>query len=157
LIANLGAVSMGRIELAGFPTGKWDDGRRASRLSEAQQRFEQALRLDADNLTAHYRLGLIASLRRDFPAAVRYLAVAHQIAPDHRGIRKSYGYALVWSGTLDQAASVLHPIAEASREMNIYVTWWPAHGRRDLADKAAKMASLLVNAETSNPESISTP
>ena len=40
---NLGAVEMAKIELSDFPTGRWDEGKRADLLSPAKSLFNQAL------------------------------------------------------------------------------------------------------------------
>jgi hypothetical protein len=146
--ANLGAVEMARVELAGFPSGQWEDGSNVADLGTAEGYFLQALAQDANNRTANHRLGLIAMQRRDFSSAVSYLETAHWIDGDHRGIIKSLGYAYVWSGEFDQAAPLVNQIPEASQELNTYIWWWQEQGRDDLAENAATMLKQLNERNT---------
>jgi len=75
-LANLGAVKMAQVELAEWPTNKWDDGSNVGALRLAEDLFKRSLAA-GDNRTAHHRLGLTAMLRRDFEQAVTYLEVAN--------------------------------------------------------------------------------
>jgi lipopolysaccharide biosynthesis regulator YciM len=146
--ANLGAVEMARVELAGFPSGQWEDGTKVVSLGRAEVYFRRALAQDANNRTANHRLGLIAMQRRDFSSAVSYLETAHWIDGDHRGIIKSLGYAYVWSGEFDQAAPLVNQIPEASQELSTYIWWWQEQGRDDLAENAATMLKQLNERNT---------
>ncbi|NIS83028.1 MAG: tetratricopeptide repeat protein [Anaerolineales bacterium] len=141
--ANLGAVQMAQVELAAWPTGKWNDGRNVTALSPAEDLFNRALQLDPTNRTAHHRLGLIAMLRRDFTSAVSHLERASEQDPGHRGIQKSLGYSYVWSGHLERAADLLRDIPEARDEMQVYRWWWGTQGREDLTAYAAQMVERL--------------
>jgi len=141
--ADLGAVQMARTELAGWPTGEWDDGSNVAALVPTEGVFHQALRLDPGNRTAHHRLGLIAMLRRDFTTAVAHLERAYQADGDHRGIRKVLGYSYVWSGQLDHGLEVLANVPEARDEMAVYVWWWGIQGRNDLAAHAEEMVARM--------------
>jgi tetratricopeptide (TPR) repeat protein len=143
MYADRGAVEMARVELAGFPTGKFDDGSRAAELAPAESLFTKALALDPGNVTANYRLGLAALLRRDFPAAQTSLEKAYSADPGHRGVQKSLGYCYVWLGQLERAGQVLSGIPEARREMEAYVSWWQEQGRPDLARWAGEMVAGL--------------
>ncbi|MEJ2747288.1 MAG: O-antigen ligase family protein, partial [Anaerolineae bacterium] len=144
--ANWGAVLMARTELADWPTGRWDDGRNLAALTPAQAQFQRAVALDETNVTAQYRLGLIAMLGRDYATAVTHLEISHEQNPDHRGIVKSLGYSYVWSGDLVQGAVLLTAISEAGREMAVYSWWWQEQGEADLAQRAAEMAAVLNDA-----------
>jgi tetratricopeptide (TPR) repeat protein len=141
--ADLGAVQMARVELAGFPTGRWTEPSVLPNLELAKDTLGSALEAGPTNPTANYRLGLIAVLRRDFSSAAANLEVAHQIAPRHRGIIKNLGYVYVWLGAFDQAQSLLDRIPEAESELKVYVWWWQSQGRFDLAENASIMASRL--------------
>jgi O-antigen ligase len=143
--ADLGAVQMSQVELAAFPSGKWDDGSQVAALSPAEDLFEQALQLDPNNRTAHHRLGLIATLRRDFPTALAHLEKAHQLDPSHRGIRKSLGYTYVWLGKFDLARQVLAQIPEAQQELDVYIWWWGTQSRPDLSAQAKEATLILKN------------
>jgi tetratricopeptide (TPR) repeat protein len=140
---NRGTLQMGRSELAGFPTGEWEDGSILPQLAPAETLFEQALARDSHNFPAHYRLGLIATLRGDFPAACQHLEQALSLAPDHRGVRKALAYCYVWLGNYEHALKLLQFIPEARSEMEAYSSWWITQGRNDLAAQAAQMARLL--------------
>ena len=141
--ANLGAIEMARVELEGWPTGKWDDGRSAAALAPPESSFKQAVQIDPKDRTAHHRLGLIAMLRRDFEAAECHLERAYQADNAHRGIRKSLAYSHIWSGNLAQAIPLLNDIPEARDELATYVWWWGTQGREDLAGYASQMGAKL--------------
>lgn len=141
--ANLGAVQMAQIELADFPTDQWDVGRNAEALRPAIELFVQALALAPDNRTAHHRLGLAAMLFRDYNLAVSHLESARALAPQHPGIRKSLAYSYVWADRADDAVRLMAQVPEARTEMGVYVWWWRALGREDLAVKAAAMVERI--------------
>jgi len=141
--ANLGAVEMARVELAGFPGTGWDEGSEAGLLAPAEAYFLQALAYNPDNRTANHRLGLIAMQRRDFATAVSYLETAHRIDDDHRGINKNLGYSYAWLGKFEQAAPLLNQIPEASQELSTYIWWWGTQGQDDLAVNAETMLSYI--------------
>jgi tetratricopeptide (TPR) repeat protein len=145
--ANLGAVEMARIELANWPTDKWDDGRNVALLAPSAELFREALVFNPNNVTAHYRLGLIAMLRRDYETAVNHLSKAYMIDPNNRGVLKSLGFSYAWTGDFDQAFIYLRRIREAEQEMNVYVTWWDTQGRPDLSEYAATMEERLQTIE----------
>jgi tetratricopeptide (TPR) repeat protein len=142
--ANLGAVSMARQELSSFPSGVWDDGSTAPAIAPAAELFQQALRLNPGNRTAHHRLGLIAMLQRDFPVAINHLESAHALDPDHRGIRKALGYSYVWAGQPERAIPMLAPIPEAEQELSVYIRWWETQNRPDLSDRAQAAGQMLA-------------
>jgi hypothetical protein len=141
--ANLGSVEMARIELADFPSGKWDDERYIELLHPVEQYFLRALDHNPNNRTAQHRLGLMALQRRDFSTAITYLETAYRIDSHHRGIQKSLGYAYAWAGEFDLAYQLLTQIPEARQEMSTYVWWWQTQGREDLADNANNMLATL--------------
>lgn len=141
--ANLGAIEMGRQELTGWPHDEWDDGQSVNRLAAAESLFQQALATDPNNSTAHYRLGLIAMLRRDYATAAGQLEAAGQGNSNHRGIQKSLGYSYAWQGELDEGVEILAAIPEAREELNVYVWWWGTQGREDLSQQAERMVARL--------------
>jgi O-antigen ligase len=141
--SNRGAVQMAKIELAHWPTNEWNDGSNADELNGAAQLFELALSRIEDDFTAHYRLGLIAMLRRDYLVAAKHLEAAHLQNSRHIGVTKSLGYCHVWIGRLERALSLLKRIPEARQEMDAYVHFWRTLGREDLALNAERMASIL--------------
>jgi O-antigen ligase len=139
--ANLGAVQMARVELTGFPSGTYQDGSQAPALAPAEALFQKAQAIDAQNVTANHRLGLIAMLGRDYPLAQGYLERAYTADPGHRGVRKSLAYTYVWLGEYERAVRLLQDIPEAVNEMETYAWWWGTQGRPDLAEKANAMLS----------------
>ncbi|MCA9999597.1 MAG: tetratricopeptide repeat protein, partial [Anaerolineales bacterium] len=112
---------------------------RVAELEPAAALLAHALDLDATNVTAQYRLGLIAMLNRDYETAVAHLEIAHQRDPNHRGITKNLGYSYIWLGDLAQARTLLANICEVEQEMGVYVWWWRQQGRPDLSGRAAQM------------------
>lgn len=141
--ANLGAVEMAKIELRGWPSDNWSDGRLAPLLHGSEARFLEALAFQPENRTALHRLGLIAMEGRDYRSAVTLLSQANELDPHHRGIRKALGYSLVWTGGYKQAEQLLSEIPEAERELMIYQGWWSSHGRPDLSQHSGHMLALL--------------
>jgi O-antigen ligase len=146
--ANLGAVSMARIELLDFPSGKWQEEPNLVVLGPAINAFEKSLRLDDLNFTALYRMGMIAQQARNFELAKSYLEPAYLVDPKHRGVGKVLGYCYVWLGEFDRAAQLLSMIPEARQELEAYTGWWERQGREDLSAHAEQMVGLLEPGET---------
>jgi O-antigen ligase len=140
---NLGAVEMAKVELADFPTNIWDEGQHTTQLATAESLFYQALDYEPENPRAHYRLGLIALSKRDFPEAVEHLEMAHQGDPYHRGMLKALGLAYVWNGQVADAVPLLSLIPEARQELSIYPWWWQEHDRPDLAAYAQQYLAMV--------------
>lgn len=142
-LANLGAVKMARVELAGWPVNR-SDAVEANALSAEQKLFEQALTYDPKNRTAYHRLGLIALKEWDFDTAEVYLTQAYDLDKTHRGIVKTLGFTYVWQNRLDKAISLLQTIPEATYELEIYSSWWQSQGRLDLSQLALEAANELT-------------
>jgi O-antigen ligase len=142
-LANVGAVQMARVDLADWPTNKWDDGRNLAELQSAKRLFYQALEIYPANRTANHRLGMIAMLERDFETAVDHLGAAYQKDATHIGIRKSLAYSYVWNNQLDEAKLLLSSIPEAQSELEVYSWWWAEQDRIDLAEQAVQMLAQL--------------
>jgi tetratricopeptide (TPR) repeat protein len=135
--ANLGAVPMAKVELAGFPTNRWTSPSVLPDLQQAESTLQAALQSNPANYTANYRLGLISMLRQDFISAAAYLEKANQVVPDHRGIVKSLGYCYAWLGDIEKASLLLDEIPEADNELKVYIWWWETQGRNDLSTNAS--------------------
>lgn len=156
--ANLGAVQMARIELADFPSGMWDEGRQVTALAPAETLFKRAVALNPGQRTARHRLGLIAILRRDMPAAVYHLEKAYQAEgaglvldrSGHPGIRKVLSYSYVWTDSLERAMPLLASLPEAQSEMSVYIDWWQWQHRPDLSQRAAQAVELLQSSRMSD-------
>lgn len=141
--ANIGAVEMSRWELQGWPLDKWNADPDVSPVASAETKFSRALSFNAHERTSRHRQGLIAMQRRDFGTASEELEWAYELDREHRGIRKSLGYAYVWEGKLDDAHALLEEIDEAEYEMGVYTWWWRELNRRDLASQAKDMETIL--------------
>lgn len=141
--ANLGAVEMAKIELAGFPSGHWSEGEQLGELLPAKTWFERSLQYDPDNRLANYRLGLIQMLERDYVNACQSLAKAYVQDPKHRGIIKNLGYCYAWIGETEKSRTLLEGIPEAQSEMKVYIWWWSEQGREDLSRAASVLAGIL--------------
>jgi hypothetical protein len=90
-----GHYAVGRIDLA---SGRYD---------AAAQRFEQALRLDADMVDAYNALGIAHGLAGRYEKAVTVFDAAIAVAPDSAQIVGNLGYALLRAGRLDEATKWL--------------------------------------------------
>ena len=141
--ANLGAVEMSKIDLSDFPSGQWDEGQRISLLAPAKSRFKKAISYNPENSTAHYRLGLISMMKRDYSSAVNHLETAYKRDPFNRGVIKSLGLSYIWDGLPEKALPLLYQIPESNQEVSVYSWWWGEQGRPDLvmlAKEYLKMA-----------------
>jgi lipopolysaccharide biosynthesis regulator YciM len=134
-------VRFAQAQLAAFPTGEWSTGEEAPVLETTRPLFERALALDRRNVTAHYRLGLLAGLERDFDRAAAHLAAAYAADAGHRGVQKALAYTYVWLGQLERAQPLLAALPEARRELEAYAWWWRLQGREDLAERAVAARS----------------
>jgi len=141
--ANLGAVAMARVELAGFPEASWERNLTPGEFKKARAHLDQARRLDPENKTAAYRLGLLALRFGDYEQAAAALEVAAGANPSH-GLAKSLGYCYTWLGDFERAGPLLLNVAEARYELRNYSRWWRTQGRPDLAGYAAQMEQRLA-------------
>jgi hypothetical protein len=143
--ANLGAVEMAKVELAGYPANQWDDGSRNNNLQSAKILFVRSLKYNDMNRIANYHLGLIEMSERDFFSASNHLIKAYQQEPWHRGVIKNLGYSYVWLREIDKARMYLERIPEAKSELNVYVWWWDTQDRHDLSTDASQLAATMKN------------
>jgi len=138
---------MAKVELSNFPTGLWDEGQHADLLSPAESYFNRALASNPANPVAHYRLGLIALLKRDFPNAVSHLEFAHRGNPDHRGMIKALGFSYIWNGQIEAALPLLALIPETKQEIANYPWWWRGLNRPDLAAYAEQYLEIVESGQ----------
>lgn len=136
--ANLGAVRMAQVELAGWPERAISNYEPLPALAEAREYLQLALRYNPTNSTAHHRLGLMAMRNFDFEAAIEELKQAYAANPHHRGIQKTLGYSYIWAGRLAEAEEMLTGIPEAGYEISTYAWWWDTQGRPDLSWQASQ-------------------
>jgi multisubunit Na+/H+ antiporter MnhF subunit len=144
--ADLGAVQLAKVELAGFPNAGWVGYKTGHQLDVAEASLHSALQFDPANRTANQRLGLILMLEQNFQPASVLLEKARLQAPNHRGIIKSLGYCYVWLGDMEKAQKYLSQIPEAKDELDAYAQWWKGQGRDDLSENAVTALSLLKTA-----------
>jgi len=143
-LSNLAAVAMEREAYASGPESVLGLDRRLDADGSIQRSLEDSVRLDPANRTAHQRLGILALSQGDIRRAVDELDAAWSLDAEHRGVRKTLGYALVWSGELEQALPLLQQVPEASTELGFYAWWWRTRGVRALAERSARMARVLM-------------
>jgi O-antigen ligase len=141
--ADLGAVDMARLELAGWPQARPDQPIPASAFGPSQALFARSLQLDPANQTANYRLGLLADRQGDYEQGVASLETAYRADSGHRGVIKELGDDYVWLGQTSRAESLLTQIPEAAEQMDAFTWWWKQQGRPDRAAYAARMATQL--------------
>jgi O-antigen ligase len=132
-LANHGSIHMAKAELHDFPSNSFDYLPEEGPLEQAKTYFSRALAANPLDVTANYRLGLIASQETDFQTAIPYLEKAFLENGRHRGIQKLLGYNYAWTGQPDLAAEMLVEIPEARQELEAYVWWWSTNQRPDLA------------------------
>lgn len=150
--ADWGAVHMARIELSDWPTGEWEADPPGPALAASERLFQQALRLDPHNRTAHHRLGLLAAQAADYATALQHLRQAYAVDPAHRGVRKVLGYTYVWTGQLTEALPLLADLPEAANELSVYTDWWQRQGQAERSAWAAQMAlELAAEREAEQP------
>jgi len=134
--ANLGAIQMARVQLQGWPEQRITSEKLLSQIDPAEASFDQAIRINSGQPTANYRIGLIATERRDFEIANDHLRIAFDKRPYHRGIHKALGFSYAWLGEIEIAGTFLRTIPEAPYELGIYSQWWQSENRSDLSGYA---------------------
>ena len=145
--ANLGAIKMSQVHLADWPDKRVEADELLSGIGPAEADFKQALTHDSKEVTALYRLGMIALERREFKQARQYLSRAFEGNPGHRGIRKELGYSYLWLGDIDKAATFLIPDSETRKELSSYQYWWKEQGRDDLSFQAIQAEEQIFTTE----------
>ena len=141
--ANMGAVTMSRIQLGKWPVSFNESRALQPKLKPALEPFNKALTYNPNNLTALYRQGIYAYNGNDFEKAKTYLQSAHTQNPDHRGIQKLLGYTYTWTGEALKAKELLVNIPEAGEEMDAYSGWWGTQNQANWANLASQMANQL--------------
>jgi O-antigen ligase len=126
--ANLGAVRQTQAELSVYAWPQWpvQDALRRDpnvKLDDALTRYAAALRLDANNVTAHRRLGQIALSRGDMAAARLHLEQAFAAAPDQRVTRQLLGEVYALDGDAEGAAALWQGLEIGQGQMDVR-QWW---------------------------------
>lgn len=131
LQANLGAIVQTHRELSVYTWQEWADQdavRRAATVSlgPAIARYEAALTIYPENVTALRRLGQIALSRGDYDDARRYLEQAHTQAPQQLTIHLLLGEALAVTGDVEQAAALFRSASVRPSWLD-QRQWWYTH------------------------------
>jgi O-antigen ligase len=126
--SNLGAVRQTQAELSVYSWPQWpvqDALRRdpSVNLDDALTRYAAALRLNANNVTAHRRLGQIALSRGDTTAARLHLEQAFAAAPDQRTTRQLLGEVYALDGNAEGAAALWQGLEIGQGQMDVR-HWW---------------------------------
>lgn len=130
-LANLGALAQSRAELAVYRWPQWpiqDALRRdaAINLAPAIARYQAALALDAENITANRRLGQIELSRGAYAAAREHLLRAYAVAPEQRAVRQLLGESYAIAGDAGRAADLWRTI-DLSQGQLAGREWWYDH------------------------------
>ncbi len=146
--ANLGAVAQTRAELSVYHWPEWpiqDAVRRANPaiLEPALRRYDAALELDPQNVTANRRLGQIELSLGRYAEAERHIAAAYKAAPGDRAGRQLLGEIKAISGATEEAAALWHSVNLAQRQPDSRQWWYNDIGEPEkaaLIERAARQA-----------------
>ncbi len=139
MLANRAAVEQTRIELGTYRWPEWyvqDDVRRSNAvdLSGAVAGYEAALARDAENSTAHRRLGQIAMSMGDKESARQHLEAAYTLSPQQRTTRQLLGEAYAVSGEVDQAVRIWASGVTDPHKLELRQAWYRESGKEQEAE-----------------------
>ena len=97
-------------------------------LSQAETLFTQALHLDAQNITAHRRLGQIALSRGDYAGARTHLEAAHHAHPAEAATRRLLGEVYAVTGLTDVAVLVGRTQDLETPTLQTRLWWYTSRG-----------------------------
>ncbi len=144
LEVNLAAVSLAKAELKSWKGEIWTWVDDAQMEADLRARLASVLELEPGQETALHRLGHLAFSQEDFSHAVNLLLRAHSANPSHRGISKQLGYALLWSGDVNQGVDYLVRFPETRDELSSYIWWWQSRGESELSRLADEAAAAVA-------------
>jgi len=147
IYSNVGAVLMNKAELNEFPETHKQDYMPIAGLDLPKDLFLKSLVHNPRNVTAHYRLGLIALHEKDFTLAREHLLDAYRLNPDHRGIRKALGYTSLWMGDIPTSIALLKWYPEVDGELTFWSEWWNNEDRVDLAGRVTAFRRTMTVVE----------
>ncbi|HEU4326839.1 MAG TPA: O-antigen ligase family protein [Roseiflexaceae bacterium] len=107
---------------------------------------EHGLWLDAGSAAALKQRGMLAFDAQEFGGAAGLLASAFAQRPADQSLRKALGYALLWTGRVDEAAELLAGLTyadEVREELTVWPVAWRERGREDLARLAEELGQAL--------------
>ncbi len=155
--ANLGAISQTQTELSRYSWPEWpiqDALRRDPNiaLTTAIERYQAALRLNSDNVTALRRLGQIALSRGELDAARDYLEHAYTLAPQQRPTRQLLGEVYALSSDAEKAAELWATVETDQGQLDLR-RWWTAETgtQADVANLAKALTRLREIEQKTNP------
>ncbi len=144
-MANLGAVKMGRVELADWSGEGWNAIQNEKTMQSVMGNLERSLSALPTQWSANYRIGLLSFSSGDFEHALGYLKRAQASNPSHRGVNKQLGYAYLWTGEVERGVNTLRSIPEIQDELSYYTWWWGTQDRDDLAQFAEQAKAMLTD------------
>ncbi len=146
--ANLGAVAQAR----GDRLVVTSEASTPATVDEARAHFERALVLNARDVPALRRLGLLDLEADRYSDAARHLRNAWREDPASLTTHKAYGLAAVWTGDLDLAAQLLQALPGMSDELNTWSNWRESRGELALAISAARVSLRLDPAQSATAD-----
>lgn len=150
--ANWGSVDQTRADLS----PSLNESAKELLTTQAVEKFEQALKIDPDQPTAHRRLGLIALEKQDYKTAIFHLERAYARDPKNQATLKPLGYAYLWTGQLDAAESMFRQMTfnlNFTGEMEYWHWKWREEREDELSAYAGEMARRLSRSESANDDS----
>src|SRR5690606_11915282 len=87
-----------------------------------------ALTQDADNVSAHRRLGQIALAQGDYALAQQHLLAAHAVAPHDRATQQLLGEIYALTGKRPEAVRLWQRIDVSHGQLDVRLTWYASLG-----------------------------
>ncbi len=139
--SNLVSIKMAKIQLSQWPTNEWSSGENNSQLAQVGSEYQALIAAYPEYAPNFYHLGLITAEAKNFNQAKENFERSYTLAPDHLGIKKNLGLALLWTGDQAQAIKLLKDVPGVDGEIDAYVWWWGEQGEQELS----KLANELKN------------
>lgn len=137
--SNGAALVQSRLELSQYNLSamNWpvqDAVRREMDLGKAQAGFEQALAWNADNVTAHRRLGMINLARENWTAALAHLQAAYNAAPAENATRQMLGEVLLATGQVAECEALWDTVDRGQGQLSLREAWYRYLGNTEMAE-----------------------
>ena len=126
--------------------------RRAGRLDVARSAYEQVLRLDPQNRTAHFQLACIADDEARFADAERHYAILMRQAPHDPDLLASLGWSYLLQGKYDASERTLRDALQyaPAHQTALYNLGWLYGTRGDYDQALAIFRSAGSEADAQN-------
>jgi len=146
--ANLGALIQTRAELSVYHWPDWplqDVLRRSPDvdLTPAIARYQAALALDPDNVSANRRLGQIELSLGQYQPACRHLETAFVAAPSQRANRQLVGECYAISGDIESATALWRTVDVGQSQLVLRQWWYEYVNEQQYAARIAQAAAAL--------------